>query len=105
MTRFENSNEFLRNQLRMACDYLKMNLYLRTWTPGDGWTRFVLVDDEGQEVSRYLNRGELAEVLISVNKIFSRMHQIKLREFQELRAEQLRRTEAMALEADPLGHD
>jgi hypothetical protein len=93
MTLLMNSDEFLKEQLLQASSYLGLKLRLNTWSPGDGWTRFMIVDnEEGEdyELSRYLTRGEVAEVLLSINRIFNHLHvleQRKIERLQELRKE------------------
>ena len=67
------TNEMLRRQIEMARKYSGLDLTLKTWTPGDGFTRYFIVQTTAKgieyERGRYLKRSEMYDALLLFNDL------------------------------------
>jgi hypothetical protein len=78
-----------RNQMELALDATQAALAaaldglpygflrLETWAPGDGWTRYRLMDNEGRKLSPYMRRSAMLDTLDALGRLAETMGKLK----------------------------
>jgi hypothetical protein len=66
----------LRNRAALLSDLMQTPIHLETWSPGDGWTRYRLTDENQQPLqpfgAKYYRLHEMAAFLDGAVMIFDR---------------------------------
>lgn len=57
------TRKYLESRLRRLCITTRATLWLKTWSPGDGWTRYQIVDAGDQPQSLLLTASGMDDFL------------------------------------------